>query len=64
MKTRIQAILNKEMSRRDFLKVFAGAMIATIGMNSFIARFMRPSQSDTTTRVPTTHGFGASKFGR
>ncbi len=65
MKTHIHDILSKELSRRDFLKLVGGSLILVMGVNSFIAylaNFNRPKiQSHNT---PSTHGFGASKFGK
>lgn len=65
MNTRLEDILGKELSRRDFLKVIAGSLLLVMGAQnliSYIANF-KPTEARPA-RDTAAHGFGSSKFGR
>ena len=66
MRGNIHAILEKELSRRDFLKLVAGLLLATFGIHNIIQYVISKVGTPTTSRPanPTSHGFGSSKFGR
>lgn len=65
MKTQLNEFLNKELSRRDFLKMLAGALVMAIGVQNFITYFSHYNHSSTTPKIEApSHGFGSSKFGR
>lgn len=68
-KPSVKDLLDKEMSRQDFLKVASVGALSVIGAGNVVALIMaqRPQQQQRTgianQSVKATHGFGASKFG-
>lgn len=65
MNTRLQTILAKELSRRDFLKFIAGAMLLAVGVRNFMAYVSNFKKSETPVlNDANAHGFGSRKFGR
>lgn len=60
-------IINKRMSRADFLKSIGLIAIAVIGFGNVIAllsehKYANENDSRTASKQPS-HGFGSSKFG-
>lgn len=64
MSNNFHDLINKELSRKDFLKFMAGAMLAILGMNNFIAYLLHVNR---TGKIPvvneSSQGFGTRKFG-
>ena len=64
MNTRLQTVLSKELSRRDFLKFIAGAILLAVGAQNFMSYVANFKKSEA--RVldnANAHGFGSRKFG-
>lgn len=60
----IQEILAKELSRRDFLKLVGGALLMAVGVQNFLSYFSTFKASSSKEVAPSSHGFGAHRFGR
>lgn len=59
-------LLEKQMTRQEFLKVTGMALLTIFGVNNLITLLMRSSQSQNTaqvSKVPASHGFGSRTFG-
>lgn len=61
-------LLKREISRKEFLRYMLGLALVIFGVSNFLAALRRVilQQNKHTEIIPaeTTHGFGASKFGR
>lgn len=57
-------LLNKHMTRKQFLQYMAGAVIVALGIKNFLNLFANYNQSilPETTKKPEA-GFGSRKFG-
>lgn len=65
MNTRLQTVLSKELSRRDFLKLVAGAILMVVGIQNFMSYLSNFKKSDTPVLSDANaHGFGSRKFGK
>ncbi len=64
MKDQWQALLNKEMSRAEFLRYMGSIFLAVIGVSGLL-KTMLHSQTSTviTRRVENVQGYGASAYG-
>lgn len=65
---RTNELFLKQMTRKEFLQFVALAILGVLGFRNFVnflleaqGRQRQPAQ--TLSDAPTTHGFGASKFG-
>lgn len=60
-------LLQRELTRKDFIKYTLGFMLMVLGISNFIANIRRfNTQSTSVTAMPeqgTKKGFGTSKFG-
>lgn len=61
-------LLQKEMSRGEFLQFVGGSVIVLLGFGNFIAmisRFVKTGEQPVTieTKRDPSHGFGSRKFG-
>jgi hypothetical protein len=65
MSKAIRQLLEKEVTRKEFLQFAGAALIAVLGLNNFIALLTHFGTSTTkSSSEPASHGFGASRFGR
>lgn len=68
MRVRDNEILKRELTRKEFLRYMLGLALVIFGVTNFISaiRGFIIQQNKQLGKVPTetTHGFGASKFGR
>jgi hypothetical protein len=63
-KINLNEIINKELSRKDFLKMAGGAGLAVIGVGSFLNYLTQFNRTPAPrTADATNHGFGSRKFG-
>ncbi len=65
----IKDLLSKPMSRKEFLRLFALALLGLFGINNFISYILRNQGSssgsaNTTGKTSSAHGFGTSTYGR
>jgi hypothetical protein len=64
MNTNINELLDKELSRKEFLKFFAGGFIVLLGMHNFVSYLTQFNRTNSTAVTNlTSHGFGSRKFG-
>lgn len=64
MNEKYQEIIERELSRKDFLKFIGGGIVVLFGMHNlinYVAHFHRASTPKAA--VETSSGFGARKFG-
>lgn len=64
----VQELLGKQMTRREFVKLFGLILLGMLGVNNFISLLKTPlstnqSKSDIALRNKDTTGFGTRKFG-
>lgn len=64
MNKQLNELVDKELSRKDFLKFIGGGVIVLLGMNNFISYLSRFKNTGTSEIVDSSHGFGSRKFGR
>ena len=65
MRENLNKILDKELSRRDFLKMLLGAMVMFMGIQNLIAYIAgKTGVALSSQKSESSHGFGSSKFGR
>jgi len=65
MRENLNKILDKELSRRDFLKMILGAMVMFMGVHNLIAYIAgKAGVTLSAQKSESSHGFGSSKFGR
>lgn len=60
----ITQLLDKEVSRKEFLQFVGGGVLVIFGLNnliSYISQFNRPATSDAP--VEASNGFGSRRFG-
>lgn len=62
MHNQVKELVDKEMSRKDFLKFMAGGALVLFGVNNLLSYFLQ-SKSPSSQNLPTSHGFGSRKFG-
>lgn len=63
----LKNILQKEMSRKEFLKVSGAAILGLIGVSGFIQNLHKLSGTASTqapAQVKTAKGYGTSAYGR
>ena len=63
-----QELFSKQMTRKEFLKLFAVALISILGINNFITNLDKYSKRNTIGQTSganskTSRGFGSRKFG-
>ncbi|MEO6513262.1 MAG: hypothetical protein ABIR37_01125 [Candidatus Saccharimonadales bacterium] len=66
MSKALSQLLEKEVTRKEFLQFTGTALIALLGLNNFLAlvtRFTHGASSTTTSDPNERHGFGSSRFG-
>ena len=66
MSKALSQLLEKEVTRKEFLQFLAAAIIALFGLNNFISLLTSYSRNATATQTiddANRHGFGSSKFG-
>ena len=60
-------LLQKQMSRKEFLQIVGMALLTIFGVNNLISLLLRSNQQPQnitqTGKVPTSHGFGSRTFG-
>lgn len=57
-------LLHKEITRKQFLAIVAGAGLAFFGLNNFLSFITQVADSGTGRHIEAgRHGFGSSKFG-
>lgn len=63
----VNELMKRQMTRKDFLRLFAAALLSVFGVTNFIQYLLKHSsqpQSGSVTNAPQDrHGFGSSKFG-
>lgn len=62
----IQELLSRQMTRKEFLRLFVVALVALFGINNFIAALRKsPKLTNEQPTVPekASEGFGTRKFG-
>lgn len=61
----IQAICNKEMDRKEFLKYSGVALLGVIGLKGLVALLMAPEEQIAlnSSKDNNNHGFGSGKYG-
>ncbi|MGB4762615.1 MAG: hypothetical protein WBP12_04660 [Candidatus Saccharimonas sp.] len=61
-------LLKREITRKEFLRYMLGMFLLVFGINNFLIALqktvLQKKQTTKQSQVTTTHGFGASKFGR
>lgn len=63
----IQSLLDKELSRKDFIKLLALMLVSLLGIQNFLQYMlnnMKNTPQATQLGDPADHGFGSRKFGR
>ncbi len=68
MRKNLNDLLTKEMTRKQFLQLMAGGMLALFGFSNFLAFLSSQGRVpehliDESPQDPGRHGFGSSKFG-
>lgn len=63
-----QELFSKQMTRKEFLKLFAVSLIAMLGINNFITNLDKYSKRNSISQTSganskTDRGFGSRKFG-
>lgn len=60
-------LLQKQMSRKEFLQIVGMALLTIFGVNNLISLMLRGNQQPQNVtqagKVPTSHGFGSRTFG-
>jgi hypothetical protein len=59
-------LLEKEMTRKEFLQFAGGSLLVLLGLTNVLALFSHLSRSVESPKVASTeasHGFGSHKFG-
>ena len=59
-------LLQKEMTRKEFLQFAGGSLFVLFGLTNFLAllsHFARTADAPRITAVQANHGFGSRKFG-
>ncbi|MDQ5982992.1 MAG: hypothetical protein QG549_990 [Patescibacteria group bacterium] len=64
----VNELMKQQMTRKDFLRLFAAALLSVFGISNFIQYLLtHSSQQHRSGPVSSTsqnrHGFGSSKFG-
>ena len=60
-----RALLDREMTRKEFLQIVGGSLVVLFGVANFIKliqQYARP-QSQKQANAEASHGFGSRKFG-
>jgi hypothetical protein len=61
----INELLEKDISRKEFLQFVGGGIIVLFGLQNLINYLTQFNQSTSqSASPPARHGFGASKFGK
>ena len=65
MSKALSKLLEKEVTRKEFLQFMGAALITILGLNNFIALLTHAAQTSTShaPNDPNRHGFGSSRFG-
>lgn len=61
----IQAICNKQMDRKDFLKYSGMALLSVVGLKGLVSLLVAPEKqiSVNNSKANEQHGFGSGKYG-
>ncbi len=60
---RAKELLSKEMTRQEFLKTIAVAILAVVGFGNFISYIRTHSSPVSNSSTSGSSGFGSRKFG-
>jgi hypothetical protein len=65
MSKALSKLLEKEVTRKEFLQFLGAALITIFGLNNFIALLTQTTQTTTSHASDKNgqHGFGSSRFG-
>jgi hypothetical protein len=63
MRDEIKVILNKKMTRQEFLRYTGGALLVLLGFSNLLALLNRPTKTAVQPKTDNQHGFGSRKFG-
>lgn len=64
MTTQVHALMQKEMTRKEFLATLGLASASVLGLSSIITLLTGKSLHSTLGMHKSTHGYGASSYGR
>ena len=56
-------ILTREMTRKEFLQLVFGLVVAAFGFSRFISMLTSTNSTPESDTANKSHGFGSSKFG-
>lgn len=63
MRQNLKDILNKKMTRQEFLRYTGGTLLLLLGFGNLLAFLNRPTKTAVQPQAETQHGFGSRKFG-
>lgn len=63
MRDDIKDILNKQMTRKEFLRYAGGTLVMLLGLSNLLSFLRQPTRTIVQTQVDDRHGFGSRKFG-
>ena len=64
MKSDLQrALLEREMTRKEFLQLVGASLVVLLGLPNFIQMLQRQKTSQPAQPNNASHGFGSRKFG-
>jgi hypothetical protein len=63
MRDDIKDILNKQMTRKEFLRYAGGTLIVVLGLGNLLSFLKQPTKTAIQAPPDASHGFGSRKFG-
>ena len=57
----IQQLMQKQMTRREFLKHLLAIMVAMVGIKGFVQMLANPKKVENKTAEKITHGYGGAR---
>jgi hypothetical protein len=63
MRDDIKDILNKQMTRKEFLRYAGGTLIVLLGLGNLLSFLKQPTRTVVQSPAEDHHGFGSRKFG-
>jgi hypothetical protein len=64
MNKNISELLDKDISRKEFLQFIGGGIIVLFGLQNLINYMTQFDPSPKPDATPARHGFGSSRFGK